>query len=59
MEWTNIIPEKDGRYIVKTKSNHQFSYLFTEHVMYADLHTNEKYQKIWSFKNQIFLAYLK
>ncbi len=55
MEWSNELPEKDGKYIVKTES----TLLKTEHVMYATLHTNEKGQKIWSFKNQSFKSYLK
>ena len=55
MEWSNEIPEKDGKYIVKTVS----TVLKTENVMYATLHTNEKGQKIWSFKNQLFKEYLK
>ncbi len=55
MEWSNELPEKDGRYIVKTES----TVLNTEYVMYAEIHTNEKGKRIWSFKNQLFKSYLK
>jgi hypothetical protein len=58
MNWTTELPEKDGKYIVKTESRYGV-YFTTNHVLEATLHTNEKGQKSWSFKNQIFVAYLK
>ena len=55
MEWIFTLPEKDGKYVVKTTS----SVLGTEQVMYATIHTDEKKKRHWSFKNQNFKAYLK
>ena len=55
IEWVQSLPEKDGKYIVKTKS----TILRTEYVMYAHIHTDEKGKRHWSFKNQTFVEYLK
>lgn len=53
MEWITTLPEKDGTFVVKTKT------MFREQVMYATVHTNEKGKRFWSFSNQDFVAYLK
>jgi hypothetical protein len=58
MNWTTELPERDGKYIVKTESKYG-GYFTTNHVLEATIHTNEKGQRSWSFKNQIFVAYLK
>lgn len=58
MDWTTELPEKDGKYIVKTESRYG-QYFTNTHVLEATLHTNDKGQKSWSFKNQIFVGYLK
>ncbi len=52
--WSEQLPDKPGKYIVKTVSK----LLGTEHVMFAHLHINEKGEKNWSFKNQLFKSYL-
>lgn len=53
--FSSDLPEKDGRYIVKTKS----TVLGTENVMYANISTNEAGKRSWSFNNQTFVSYLK
>jgi hypothetical protein len=57
MEWITAIPEKDGTYVVKTKT----TVLFRELVMNASIHTktDEKVSRKWNFHNQTFVAYLK
>jgi hypothetical protein len=49
MEWTNISPEKPGKYIVETKT------------MMGNTQRLESYWngKSWSFTNQVFVRYLK
>jgi len=58
MEWINTLPEIDGRYIVKTQSVYG-QHFTTIRILESNIHTNEKGQRIWSFKNQIFHSYLK
>jgi|LakMenE01Jun11ns_1017448.scaffolds.fasta_scaffold8293117_2 hypothetical protein len=55
MEWVTKQPEKEGRYVVKTNT----TLLKKEQVMFADFYLDEKGNTNWSFKNQIFKAYLK
>lgn len=55
IKWEASLPEKPGKYIVKTKS----FVLGTENVMYAIFHIDERGRSHWSFKNQIFIEYLK
>lgn len=57
MNWNTDLPEKDGKYIVKTKTIHPI--LKNEHVMYATIRTSENGKRAWSFTNQTFLAYLQ
>jgi len=60
MEWIYELPEKDGKYVVKTLSKVNMFITWTkEYVMNAEVHTNEKGKRIWSFSGQEFLAYLK
>lgn len=60
MEWNTELPEKDGKYIVKTESFYgPGNFHRSEGVLQATLHTNDKGHKSWNFKNQFFVAYLK
>lgn len=58
MEWINKLPEIDGKYIVKTQSRYG-QYFTHDRVLEAIIHTNEKGQRSWTFKNQEFIAYLR
>jgi hypothetical protein len=56
IEWIFSLPEKDGQYIIKTKSSYWFG---KNNVLYSNIYTDKKGKRHWSFKNQIFVAYLK
>lgn len=59
MNWNTNLPDKPGRYIVKTISKYGFNNCFkSERVFESNLSINEKGIKSWSFKNQLFVAYL-
>ncbi len=53
--WSEELPDKPGRYVVKTVSK----LLGTEHVLLANFFVNDKGEKNWNFKNQLFKSYLQ
>ena len=55
MEWCDSLPEKAGKYIVKTETN----FLKKELILTAEMTISEKGDKNWSFNNQKFKYYLK
>ena len=60
MEWNTELPEKDGKYVVKTQSSYGPNGVVThDNVLQSTLSTNTKGQRHWTFKNQKFIAYLK
>lgn len=55
MHWCNELPDKPGKYVVRTKTD----FLEREIYMLATLYISDKGDKSWDFKNQTFQAYLK
>ena len=59
MNWNNNLPDEPGKYIVKTVSKYGPNDCFkNERVLESTLSINNKGEKSWSFKNQLFVAYI-